>query len=163
MKILHQTLSVLALLCALLLGGCTGQEKAPLVAMSIHLQSSDAMPSRLTRPVRLEKPPLMIYVKSTSELTERMLDRAEIDNSVGGPYVRFVFGDHGRIVLRSITTEYRNRYLVFFINGQAVGAHYITGTIYDGTITMFADLPEADVKKIVAGLQPKQLEKIRAK
>ncbi|GEM_PF-2605150 len=163
MKTLHRILAFSALAFPLALGGCTGQEKAPLVAMSIHLQSSDMMPARLTRPVQLAKPPLMIYVKSTSELTERMLTRAEIDNSVGGPYVRFVFGDHGRVVLRSLTTEYRNRYLVFFINGQAVGAHYITSTIYDGTITMFADLPEEDVKKIVAGLQPAHLEKIRAK
>jgi hypothetical protein len=159
----HFVCALAALALTAALGGCTGQEKAPPVAMSIHLQTTDALPSRLIRPVQLQKPPLMLYVKSTSELTERMLDRAEIDHSAGGPYVRFVFGDHGRIVLRSLTTEHRNRYLIFFINGQAVAAHYITGTIYDGTITMFADLPESDVKKIVAALQPARLEKIRAK
>jgi hypothetical protein len=164
MKTLHRIIPAAILLLALALGGCRGrQDQAPLVVMSIHLQTSEVLPSRLTRPVQLKKPPITFYVKSTSELTERMLERAEIDNSAGGPYVRFVFGDHGRIALRSLTTEFRNRYLVFFINGQAVAAHYITHTINDGTITMFADLPEDDVKKIVAGLRSEQLQKIRNK
>jgi hypothetical protein len=163
MKILRCCLRRAPLVLVVPLIGCAGPQSAPPVTLSIHLQTSDQMPPRLVRPVQLDKPRMMLLVKSTSELTEVMLDRAEIDYSAGGPYVRLVFGEHGRLVLRSLTTEHRNRYLVFIVNGRPLAAHYITRTIDDGILTMFADLPEQEVKKIVAGLQPKQLEKLRAR
>jgi hypothetical protein len=154
--------AVAALAALAALTGCVTTGKRPPTTLSIHLQTSPVFPEQLVRQVWLEKPGISLYVKSTAELTELHVDHAELDETAGGPYVRLVFADHGAIALRSLTTEYRNRYLVVFVNNEPVMAYYITHTINDGRLTLIADIPEAEVRRIVSDLQAAKLDKRRA-
>jgi hypothetical protein len=156
---LHAFSAVCMVALALLSSGCATTEKHPPVSLAIYLQTSPELPEQVARPVQIEKPRMLLHIKSFSELTEADLDHAELDETSGGPFIRLVFGLHGTISLRALTTEFRNRYLVVFLNNKPVMAYYITQTINDGRLTVIADIPEAEVRRIVNELQPAKLEK----
>jgi hypothetical protein len=126
--------------------------------ISFHEEAHPSDNPGVIRTVNVPGTGLRIPINTFPALTERDLIEARYVESVGGPSIELQFDDHGTIVLDSVTTRGRDRYLVVCIDHKPVMAWYITKRITNGKYVLFGYLSEAAAKQYVA-VWGKQIKK----
>ena len=151
---MKRTLSLCALLAvvAVLCGGCGVMvaffpPPAPKCPLSIHEEANTNDDPGTIRTVSVPGTGLNITINTFPALTERDLIAAKFKDTPAGPSIELEFDDHGRMVLDTISTKGRDRYLVVCVDNKPIMAWYLNKRLTDGKFVLFGDFTEADAQE----------------
>ena len=149
MKIIRQ-LAPIGL--AILMSGCAlFGKREPEATLAVYEQSNSALPAMHVRQVDVPKTGLTIPVNPFPILTEKDVELATLQNTLGGnTAILLQFNIHGQMVLQEATTRNRGDYLVTFLNNRPVSAWLVERPINDGQILLEGDFSEEEAKQAVA-------------
>lgn len=135
---------------ALVVGGCQADKQ--FTRMGIHLQTPAQLPETQRTIVVVPNPPLSIAVGRFPEVREVDLESAQAVKTDTRKQLILQFNRHGTIVIENFTTERRGELYVLTLNTVPIAAPAIREPIRDGRLVIDVDIPDADLDKIVEGL-----------
>ena len=139
----------------------------PKLTIRFHIESSSSSSSSFAVGTTLPGSSKPITISKIADISEN--DVAAIfpfpaDDGTMGCALKL--DEHGRIILASISQEYRGTLLLGFVNGRAVTAMLIDRRVNDGVITIARGLTPAEIelmKKAFPTLGEKKGDKKNAK
>lgn len=143
---------LLSLLTLLVLAGCATRSRLPpesLVRVRFQLEAADV------RSLSLELPRsrVRIAVNPQPVVTEFDVIEAAVAEVELGRCLMFRVTPSAARDLYRLTATHQGRRLVLTVNGAPLGARRIEAPIADGTIFVFAEMPDDGLAKLVADVK----------
>ena len=148
----HRITFVWLLAVALAAAGCSTFGKHEYTSLRVFLQTTPQLPQQERSTVVVSNPPMNVTVKRLPELSEIDLVKAEAVKTDTRKQLVLQFDRRGTLIISNFTTERRGELYVLVLNNIAIAAPVIRDTIADGRLVIDVDQTDADLDKLVKGL-----------